>query len=120
MKTLTFFNEKGGVGKSLHTIMYASWLQYSVGAKVAVFDLESPTSRLDLIRRQELSQMEDPEYYKTYLESAPAWPTLDKGPWLKPTVAKSKTTLSVSPVTSPEPDVYCLTVTRERMKSCTQ
>ena len=61
MKTLTFFNEKGGVGKSLHTIMYASWLQYSVGAKVAVFDLESPTSRLDLIRRQELSQMEDPE-----------------------------------------------------------
>ena len=60
-----------------------------------------------------IPQMEDPEYYKTYLESAPAWPTLDKGPWLKPTVAKSKTTLSVGPVTSPEPDVYCLTVTNK-------
>ena len=60
-----------------------------------------------------IPQMEDSEYYKNYLESAPAWPTLDKGPWLKPTVAKSKTTLSVSPITSPEPDVYCLTVTNK-------
>lgn len=60
MRTLSFFNEKGGVGKSLHTILFASWLQYSVRAKVAVFDLESPTTRLDLIRRQEMSQLEDP------------------------------------------------------------
>ena len=72
MKTLTFFNEKGGVGKSLHTVMFASWLHYSKGARVAVFDLESPTSRLDLIRRQELAQMEDPEsVLARYLERHP-------------------------------------------------
>ena len=57
-----------------------------------------------------IPQMEDPEYYKKYLESAPEWPTLDKGPWLKPTVAKSKTTLKVSEVTSPTAGTYCLTV----------
>lgn len=60
MRTISFFNEKGGVGKSLHTILFASWLQYSERARVAVFDLECPTTRLDLIRRQELNLLEDP------------------------------------------------------------
>ena len=61
MKTLSFFNEKGGVGKSLHTVMFASWLQYAQGARVAVFDLECPSPRLDGIRRRELVQLEDPD-----------------------------------------------------------
>lgn len=72
MRTLSFFNEKGGVGKSLHTILFASWLRYSKGARVAVFDLESPTTRLDLIRRQELSQLEDPDsVLSRFLEKHP-------------------------------------------------
>ena len=38
MKTISFFSEKGGVGKSSFTIMYASWLHYKYGVKVALAD----------------------------------------------------------------------------------
>ena len=60
-----------------------------------------------------IPQMEDPDYYKKYIESAPEWPTLDKGPWLKPTVAKSKTVIKVGELTSPKDGTYCLTVTNK-------
>lgn len=38
MKTITFFSEKGGVGKSSFSIMYASWLKHSHGLSVALAD----------------------------------------------------------------------------------
>lgn len=38
MKTITFFSEKGGVGKSSFSIMYASWLHHKYGVKVALAD----------------------------------------------------------------------------------
>lgn len=38
MKTVIFYNEKGGVGKSSFTIMYASYLKYKYGVKVGVAD----------------------------------------------------------------------------------
>ena len=60
-----------------------------------------------------IPQMEDPEYHKKYVESAPEWPTMDKGPWLKPTVAKSKTTLAVSPLTKVNDNRCSLTVTNK-------
>lgn len=41
MKTITFFSEKGGVGKSTFSIMYASWLKYKMGAKVALADFNA-------------------------------------------------------------------------------
>lgn len=50
MKTITFFSEKGGVGKSTMTIMYASWLQ-SHGVKVAVADYNN---RVNSYRKNEM------------------------------------------------------------------
>lgn len=38
MKTITFFSEKGGVGKSSFSIMYASWLKHQHGLSVALAD----------------------------------------------------------------------------------
>ncbi len=40
-----------------------------------------------------LSRMEDKEFYKEYVENPIPWITLDKGPWLKPTVAGTSTSL---------------------------
>ena len=44
MKTITFFSEKGGVGKSSFTIMYASWLFHKYGIKTAVADFNGRIS----------------------------------------------------------------------------
>ena len=57
-----------------------------------------------------IKQMEDSEYYQKYLTGTPEWPTLDKGPWLKPTVARSKTTLGVSKLTKVNDNCYSLTI----------
>ena len=60
MRTFSFFNEKGGVGKSIHTIMFASFLAYRCGARVLVIDFEYPKPRLADIRKGELVMLEDP------------------------------------------------------------
>lgn len=60
MRTFSFFNEKGGVGKSLHTVMFASFLAYDCGAKVLVVDFENPSPRLDKTRADELKKLSDP------------------------------------------------------------
>lgn len=61
MRTFSFFNEKGGVGKSFHTIMFASFLAYEHGAKVLVVDFENPNPRLDNVRENELKMLADPK-----------------------------------------------------------
>jgi beta-mannosidase len=47
-----------------------------------------------------LALIEDPEFYNKYTSEPVAWPTLDKGPWLKPSVGirKNTTSLQVSNV----------------------
>lgn len=45
-----------------------------------------------------IKQMEDGEYYAKFSTEPVLWPTLDNGPWLKPVVAKTKTTLEISDV----------------------
>ena len=42
-----------------------------------------------------LSLMDDTAFYSKYLSEPIPWITLDKGPWLKPTVANSKTSLDL-------------------------
>lgn len=54
MKTLTFFNEKGGSGKSTFCLMMASWLRYKVGARVAVLDLDDPMHSIHELRQVDL------------------------------------------------------------------
>lgn len=44
MKTISFFSEKGGVGKSSFTMLYASWLKYRHGVKVGVADFNNRIS----------------------------------------------------------------------------
>lgn len=41
-----------------------------------------------------ISQMEEQEYYKNYISSAQPWPTLEDGPWLKPALGQTRTSLS--------------------------
>lgn len=60
MKVFSFFNSKGGVGKSLHTVMFASWLAYHEGARVAVADFENPVPRIRQIRESEEISLQDP------------------------------------------------------------
>ncbi len=43
-----------------------------------------------------IKQMEDKNYYSKYVSEPTEWPTLYAGPWLKPTVAKSKTSIEIS------------------------
>jgi len=50
MKTLTFFNEKGGTGKTTFTVLMASWLAYKKGEKVFVYDCDYPSYQLQTIR----------------------------------------------------------------------
>lgn len=40
-----------------------------------------------------LKQMEDQQFHDKYVNEPVPWPTLDKGPWLKPTVAETNTKL---------------------------
>ena len=51
MKTITFYSEKGGVGKSSSAIMYASWLQQNHGLKVGVADFNM---RISNYRQKEI------------------------------------------------------------------
>ena len=60
MTIVSFFNPKGGVGKSLHTVLFASWLAYGEGARVKVVDCENE-QRLVRQRNDELRAMSDPE-----------------------------------------------------------
>ena len=44
MRLISFFSEKGGVGKSTFSIMYASWLQYKHGVRVGLADFNERIS----------------------------------------------------------------------------
>lgn len=43
-----------------------------------------------------LSKMDEPDFYNKYVNEPINWVTLDKGPWLKPTLGKTSTSLQVS------------------------
>lgn len=45
-----------------------------------------------------LSMLEDKDFYQKYVSNPIPWPTLEKGPFLKPTVAKTTTSLTASVV----------------------
>lgn len=59
LKCFSFFNEKGGVGKTVHTVMFASYLRYRHGAEVCVLDFENPNPRIKAFRDAELKVLQD-------------------------------------------------------------
>lgn len=59
MKTLTFYNEKGGVGKSSHCVLAASYLRYALGKNVVVFDFDAPMFRVYDYRLREQALLAD-------------------------------------------------------------
>ena len=50
MKTFTFFNRKGGTGKTTLLILFASYLRYFLGLKVKVLDAQSPEYQFAFFR----------------------------------------------------------------------
>lgn len=74
MKTITFFNEKGGVGKSSTAIMYASWLKYNHGVNVAIADFNNRITEYRLLEFKTLEK-ETGETKTEYMEKHPeTWP----------------------------------------------
>jgi beta-mannosidase len=68
-----------------------------------IAELRKPSG--DLVSRsvywpRSLSMLADPEARATHRAKPAVWPTLTKGPWLKPTVAKSQTKLAIEVVSS--------------------
>lgn len=61
MKAITFYNEKGGVGKSSFGIMYASWLRYKMGIKSAMADFNNRimSERKNELKRRGKQEPED-------------------------------------------------------------
>lgn len=53
MKTIAFYNEKGGVGKTTFSTLYSSWLRYGHNINVALVDFNN---RMTTYRRDEISQ----------------------------------------------------------------
>lgn len=77
MKTITFFSEKGGVGKSSFSMMYASWLHYKHGVSVALADFNL---KISAYRRAEIRYREDLMTRKGDVEPFDlkgAWPIVD-------------------------------------------
>ena len=61
MKIFTFFNEKGGTGKTTLSVMFASWLAYCQKETVRVVDCDYPSYQLSRMRTEELAYIrEDP------------------------------------------------------------
>lgn len=60
MKVVSFFSEKGGAGKSLHTILFSSWLQYHEGMRVCVLDFEPVAFRIGDERDADEARLRNP------------------------------------------------------------
>ncbi len=54
MKTFTFFNQKGGVGKTTLIILFAAYLRYHLGFRVKVIDFQAPDPQVEFFRKLDL------------------------------------------------------------------
>ena len=61
MKTITFFSEKGGMGKTTLSVMFASFLAYRCEREVYVADCDFPNFQFDSIRKRELEIFKNSE-----------------------------------------------------------
>lgn len=76
MKTITFFSEKGGVGKSSFSMMYASWLKYVHGVKVGIadFNMRIKSYRMNEYQLREKFIKKNPELGYQHFDLDSAWP----------------------------------------------
>ena len=58
-KVIAFYNGKGGTGKTVLSILFASYLKYGCGARVAVADFESPNHPVKGYRERDREVLED-------------------------------------------------------------
>lgn len=56
MKVISFFNEKGGVGKTIHSALFASYLAYGCKKRVCVLDFEA-NPRVAAWRNREIERL---------------------------------------------------------------
>ena len=56
-KVITFYNKKGGVGKTTLSVLFASYLAYGCGAKVKLFDFEYPDYPADAMRTRDIEHL---------------------------------------------------------------
>ena len=61
---VSFCTQKGGAGKSIFTILAASYLYYEKGYSVAVIDCDYPQWSVINMREREKKQLEANSYYK--------------------------------------------------------
>ena len=59
MVRLSIYNEKGGVGKTTITAMFASYLAYVHGKSVCILDFDYPSYHFMELRREELAILKD-------------------------------------------------------------
>lgn len=64
MKVITFFAEKGGMGKSTLTAMMASWLAYEKKERVMALDFDYPNHQLYGFRQNDLAELKSNEKYR--------------------------------------------------------
>ena len=71
MKKISFFNEKGGTGKTLYNMLFAAWLCFDKGRKVYAVDFDFPSYQFFKTREYELGLMQENEDFAKMVTSAP-------------------------------------------------
>lgn len=61
---IAFSTQKGGVGKTVFTVLVASYLHYERGYKVGVIDCDYPQYSIDGMRKREEQILREDNYYK--------------------------------------------------------
>ena len=75
MKTFTFYNHKGGTGKTTLLLLLAAYLRYFLGFRVKVIDAQCPEYPTILFRENDLKNaQEDGTYLANYLHKREAQP----------------------------------------------
>lgn len=66
--SISFCNQKGGIGKSTLTILAASWLRYVRGLNVLVVDCDFPQHSIYQLREREKNAVVENDAYKLLLQ----------------------------------------------------